>query len=235
MGADAAGESACATIWNAVLATYREVRPASAIDPDAPPVSTPRIVSPALRLAALPEQTDPAACICIAIIPPHIVRGARDHGSVVASAVEIPIPIPIPIVPAVEIAVIAATIVASAPIISALPDQVESITFAATLRVFNAHHRYAATLARVAHQLNASAAIDSLETELGRTRRERARTLEPAKLSGLSRQSPYPSEISADFHFSGLVHVDFNRTFPAIASPAPHNGSHGGPRLSSQR
>jgi len=116
----------------------------------------------------------------------------------------------------------------------ALPHQVERVSFPATLRVFDTHHRYAASLARVSHKLNASAAINPLEPELGRAGWQRARTLEPAELGGLSRQRPYASEVSADFHLRGLIHIDFNRTFPAIASPTPHNGSHGGPRLSGQ-
>jgi hypothetical protein len=117
-----------------------------------------------------------------------------------------------------------------------LPDQVERVTFASTLRIFDTDHRDAAVLAGIAQQLHAAASVDALKTKVRRPLRHDARALEAAPLGRLSRESSYAALIAADLDFRNVVDVNFNRALTAVwIAAAAHGCAHGGDLLCGNR
>src|SRR5665811_1795631 len=112
-------------------------------------------------------------------------------------------------------------------VVTAAPNEVEGIAFGAAIGIFNVDDGHS-SVARIAEQLLAAAAIDAGKSEIGRVGGEGCAALEAAPLRRAARDIPDGSLVAADLDIRDPVDYHFDGALAAIAAAT---GDHGGAAL----
>jgi hypothetical protein len=99
------------------------------------------------------------------------------------------------------------------------PRNVESVPFAAALRILNSHNHRTA-VPRIAHQILPPASVNTLKTEIGRIARHRLVTHKAAPIRRAPRQRPQTSRVAHNLNFNDAVYLDLDRAFSIAATAA---------------
>ncbi len=145
-------------------------------------------------------------------VPAATIRAADDGiGSIVAAV----------IVSAVLTIVDAPAVVSGASARkSTRPFEIERVSFASALGIFNTYDCRAAILSRVADQVHVSSAIDPLKTKIGRISGQCIGAFQATKSCRLAGQRSNETRVSAQFYFGNPVHFHFDGAFAPIAAAA---------------
>jgi hypothetical protein len=102
---------------------------------------------------------------------------------------------------------------------TAIPKEIEGVSFLATLRILDSNHGHA-SVSRIANQLLLAPPVHSGKAKIRRIRRHCSRALEPAPLRALPSGVPQRSHISPDLDLGGSIHHYFDRALTAIGIAA---------------